>query len=117
MRFKVDENLHPEVRDILRGDGHDALTVRDQDLRGSLDPKLAAICRTEQRVPVTLDVGFSDIRAYPPSDSAGIVVLRIAFLNRQYVNSVIRRRLPTLQTEAITGKLWIVTDSTVRIRG
>ena len=34
MRFKVDESLHVEVADLLRGQGHDALTVFDQGLRG-----------------------------------------------------------------------------------
>lgn len=29
MRFKIDENLHPEVAAAFRARGHDALTVRD----------------------------------------------------------------------------------------
>ena len=35
MRFKVDENLHPDAADLLRSAGHDAMTVYDHGrLRG-----------------------------------------------------------------------------------
>ena len=34
MRFKVDENLHPEASAFLVEQGHDALSVWDQNLRG-----------------------------------------------------------------------------------
>lgn len=30
MQFKIDENLHSDVADLLRKHGHDALTVFDQ---------------------------------------------------------------------------------------
>lgn len=41
MRFKVDESLHVEVADLLRGQGRDALTVFDQGLRGRSDHDIA----------------------------------------------------------------------------
>jgi len=37
IRFKVDENLHPEAAMFLRDHGHDAVTVWDQNLRGTSD--------------------------------------------------------------------------------
>lgn len=66
MRFKTDENLHPELAHFLRQKGHDAVTVWDQGLRGRPDANLAAVCQAEARAIVTLDAGFADIRAYPP---------------------------------------------------
>ena len=66
MRFKVDESLHVEVADLLRGQGHDALTVFDQGLRGRNDHALADICRTENRVLLSLDLDFSNILMFPP---------------------------------------------------
>src|SRR5258708_1039582 len=35
------------VGDLLRQSGHDAMTVDDQRLAGSLDPAIAAVCRCE----------------------------------------------------------------------
>ena len=76
MRFKVDENLPAEAAEILRTAGHDAMTVFDQELTGAPDPQVAAVCQSEQRAIVTLDLDFSDIRTYPPIDFPGIIVLR-----------------------------------------
>ena len=64
-RFKTDENLHPSLADHLRTRGHDAVTVWDESLRGCSDAELAEVCRVENRVLVTLDIDFADIRTYP----------------------------------------------------
>jgi predicted nuclease of predicted toxin-antitoxin system len=59
MRFKVDENLPPEASTFLVEQGHDAVTVWGQQLKGATDPRLAEVCRSEQRVLVTcLDSGL-----------------------------------------------------------
>ncbi len=80
MRFKVDESLHVEVADLLRRQGHDALTVFDQDLRGRDDHDIAAACRTENRVLLALDLDFSNILMFPLwIRSAGGEILREAF--------------------------------------
>ena len=55
MKFKIDENLPVEVADALRQAGHDALTVHDQQLTGRPDLDVAAVCRAEGRVLVSLD--------------------------------------------------------------
>ncbi len=67
MRTKLDENIHPDVAELLKGDGHDALTVWDQSLRGSADTTIASVVQTENRALITLDLDFSDIRTYRPS--------------------------------------------------
>ena len=56
---------------------HDAVTVLDQGLGGAKDFQLASICKGERRAIVTLDKDFSDIRSYPPSEYAGLVVFRL----------------------------------------
>ncbi len=58
MRFKADENLPMEVRDLLRQHGHDALTVADEGLAGIADPAVAAVCQVEKRTIVTLAMDF-----------------------------------------------------------
>ena len=68
--FKLDENLPSETATILRDAGFDAITVLDQEMRASPDAEIARVCRDEHRILVTLDLDFSDIRTYPPSDHA-----------------------------------------------
>ena len=117
MRFKADENLPVEVVDLLRQHGHDAMSVGDQQLSGHPDVDVAQVCRAERRALVTLDLDFSNIRAYPPEDHAGIVVLRPAF---QTIDSILRLTglaLSKVDTEPLVGRLWIVTENQIRIRG
>ena len=66
MRFKIDENLPVEVADLLRANMHDAMTIFDKHMIGELDPKVASVCKSEERAIITLDLDFSDIRTYPP---------------------------------------------------
>lgn len=115
MRFKVDENLPDEFAVILLDAGHDASTVRDQALGGHPDSEVAALCRSEQRALITLDLGFADIRAYPPEERAGIVVFRVRSQDRAHLIAVLRRALPLFETEPLVEHLWIVEEERVRI--
>jgi predicted nuclease of predicted toxin-antitoxin system len=117
MFFKTDENLHPDLATLLRQHGHDAMTVWDQNLRGYSDADIATVCKREGRVLVTLDMGFADIRSYPPQDYPGIVVLRLESQNRNRVLAAFARVIPLLAENPPVGKLWIVEETDVRIRG
>jgi predicted nuclease of predicted toxin-antitoxin system len=66
MKFKIDENLPIEVAEILNQKGYEAKTVIDQNLSGEDDPEIASVFQTEERVLITLDIDFGDIRTYPP---------------------------------------------------
>jgi predicted nuclease of predicted toxin-antitoxin system len=117
MNFKTDENLPMEVADLLRQNGHDALSVMDQQLAGRPDVDVAAACQAEQRVLVTLDLDFSDIRSYPPEDYFGIIVLRPVL---QTIASNLRltgSAISQFGTLPLAGHLWIVQEHQIRIRG
>lgn len=116
LKFKVDENLPVEVATLLRNAGHDALTVLDQQMNGQPDPLVATVCQQETRAVVTLDLDFADIRAYPPADYPGIIVLRLARLDKHRVLTAFTRLLPTLTQEPLAGKLWVVDEVSVRMR-
>ena len=117
MRFKIDENLHSDAADLLNQHGHDVLTVCDQGLRGLTDGAIASVCQKEGRVVLTLDRDFSDIRVYPPRDYEGIIVLRLNDQSRASVLQVLGRIIPLFDTETLAGRLWIVDERQVRIRG
>jgi predicted nuclease of predicted toxin-antitoxin system len=115
--FKVDENLPVELAELLVEWGHEAKTVWDEKLQGTNDDVLIDICRDEKRVLVTLDIDFSDIRAYPPEEYEGIIVLRIGSQSKKNVLNVFQRIEPLFSHEPIKGRLWIVEPDVVRIRG
>jgi predicted nuclease of predicted toxin-antitoxin system len=116
MRFKIDENLHEEAAELLRQNGHDAVSVYDQNMQGRKDEDVAAVCQREGRVIVTQDLDFSNILAFPPEDYAGIIVLRLHDPSRPSVLAVMRRLLPLLASEPLSGCLWSVDDVGLRIR-
>ena len=117
MTFKFDENLPSDLGALLRADGHDAHSVLDQELRGAADPAIAKVCQDEQRILVTLDLDFSNSKAYPPQDYYGIIILRLARQDRDSVLAIMPRVLTLLETEPIARRLWIVDDHKTRIRG
>lgn len=116
MRFKIDENLPIEVAGVLRDAGHDAMTIGDQRMSGEPDPRIAAVCRDEDRAILTLDLDFSDIRTYPPSDYPGIVVLRPSTQSKGNVLALVVQLLPLLNIERLIGNLWILQRGGLRIR-
>ena len=96
MKFKVDENLPAEVADLLRAAGHDAQTVPEENLTGVDDDVVCAVAQTEQRIVLTLDLDFADIREYPPEAGAGIIVLRLGNDEKDYVRNFMPRVLRLL---------------------
>jgi predicted nuclease of predicted toxin-antitoxin system len=117
MRFKIDENLHDDVADLLATRGHDVHTVHTEGLKGCDDDFLATHCKNEDRALVTLDLDFADIRSYPPVDYSGIIVLRVSSQSRPHVLGVMARVADSLEREQLGHRLWIVTDASIRIRG
>jgi predicted nuclease of predicted toxin-antitoxin system len=117
VRFKVDENLPIDVADLLGSVGHDALTVFDQRLTGEDDSRILDICQEEGRTLITLDLDFSDVRSYPPQMYVGLVVLRLHRQDKPYVLETIRRIIPLFEQEQIEGRLWIVEENRIRVRG
>lgn len=116
MRFKLDENLSPTIAGLLAGAGHDAATVAEQGLVGAGDPDIASVCLDEGRILLTLDLDFSDVRAYPPHRYPGLIVLRISSQAPRRQMEVVSRLLPSLSGRSLQGQLWIVDDSRIRVR-
>ena len=116
MKFKLDENLPQDATELFRNSGYDAFSIHDQGMTGELDPNIAVVCRNEQRIIVTLDIDFADIRMYLPSDYPGIIVLRIKRHDKPYVLSILQRVITALSEQPINHQLWIVDEQRIRIR-
>lgn len=116
MKFKLDENLGETGRDVLEADGHDVMTVAQQNLSGASDEYVYAVCQQEGRILVTLDHDFGEVLRFPPDATAGIVVLECK--GRQSPAAIKARcvELATvLRTNPIDRQLWIVEPGRLRI--
>lgn len=97
--------------------GHDAKTVNEQGLQGAQDTTVAEVCARERRALVTLDTDFSDIKAYPPENFSGIIILRVAHQSKPHILKIFNQVLPLIGREPLDQHLWIVEEFRVRIRG
>jgi len=116
MKFKLDENFGIRTQQIFRTQGHDVLTVRDQNLQGCSDHRLYEVCRAEQRCLVTLDLDFSDVLRFPPQQAHGVVVIRVPRNpTLPLLERLIQQFLKTLETMPVDKKLWIVETGRIRV--
>lgn len=116
MRCKLDENLPSDAADLLSEAGHDAISVLAQGLGGDRDTVIAAACAAENRILITADTDFADIRAYPPRESPGIVVLRLRSQRKDWVLRAVRQLSRVLENESPRQRLWIVEEDRIRVR-
>ncbi len=116
MKFKIDENLPIEAAEILHEAGFAADTVEDENLSGADDERIARTIRSEDRILVTLDLDFANIRAYPPGEHAGIIVLRVKSQDKPSVLTYVRRLVMALARRNPDRELWIVDDNRIRFR-
>jgi predicted nuclease of predicted toxin-antitoxin system len=114
-RFKLDENLPRDAEALLRNAGHHVHTVLDEHLGGNPDSSVFGASRADDRILVTFDLDFSDIRRYPPAGHRGIWVLRPHTQSIDNTLALLKGALVVLETEPAHGRLWIIEPERVRI--
>lgn len=77
MKLKLDENLPESLLASFSRLGHDVDNVRQEGLAGSTDPDVWAAVQAEQRILITQDLDFSDIRQFAPGAHCGLILVRL----------------------------------------
>jgi predicted nuclease of predicted toxin-antitoxin system len=116
VKFKLDENLPELVREALSELGQDAHGVAEEGLSGAHDETVLQACLAEDRILITLDLDFSDIRAYPPGSYPGIWVLRPTKQTFKAIEALVRASVRLSAVESVRGQLWVIDEKRVRIR-
>jgi predicted nuclease of predicted toxin-antitoxin system len=116
VKIKLDENLPDRLVAVLTGLGHDVDTVRAEQLTGRSDPDVWSAAQAAQRVLITQDLDFSDMRRYTPGTHAGLLLVRLPRPGR---NALFERVSTVFQTEKVedwTGCLVVATEQKIRVR-
>jgi predicted nuclease of predicted toxin-antitoxin system len=116
VKFKTDENLPLEAASTLRDCGFDVETVQDESLSGADDRTIATYARGEGRILLPLDLDFANIRAYPPDEYSGIIVLRPKGQDKRTVVTYVRRVAAVLDQRNPMRELWVVERDRIRFR-
>lgn len=77
MKFLVDENVFPKITLHLRSLGHDVKSIQEEGLNRIADDEIVRLAKKEDRAIITFDKHFGNVLKYPPSNTAGIVHIRI----------------------------------------
>jgi predicted nuclease of predicted toxin-antitoxin system len=116
MKIKLDENLPVQIKTGLTAFGHDVHTTYEEKLTGSKDAEIWAAAQNEQRLLITQDLDFADVRQFIPGTHHGILLVRLHFPSRM---NLINRILQLFVTENVTtwtGCFIVATERKVRVR-
>ena len=116
MKLKLDENLSRHLKPVLIGLGHDVLTAADENLLSHPDTEIAQAAKEEQRMLLTLDVEFADLRKYPPGSHPGVILFRPLSLSPLSVNAFIIGFVRRTDLDKLAACVAVVDPVHVRVR-
>jgi predicted nuclease of predicted toxin-antitoxin system len=116
MNLKLDENLSRHLKPALIELGHDVLTAADENLLSRPDTEIARAAKEEQRMLLTLDVEFADLRKYPPGSHPGVILFRPLSLSPISVNSFITDFVRRTDLDKLATCVAVVDPVHVRVR-
>ena len=116
MKLKLDENLSRHLKQSLSALNNDVTTVADQGLLSQPDTTVAAAANREERMLLTLDLEFSDLRKYPQGHHPGIILFRPQSFGPLAVNQFVEQFVRSTELHLFAGCVVVVEPSRVRVR-
>jgi predicted nuclease of predicted toxin-antitoxin system len=116
MKVKIDENIPLRLLAKLADLGHDVDTVAAEGLKGSPDNDVWAAAIREQRLLITQDLDFSDVRRFKPGTHPGLLLVR---LREPGANALLKRISSVIEADSLDSfaRCFVVlTDRKLRIR-
>ncbi|MHB1418270.1 MAG: DUF5615 family PIN-like protein, partial [Bacillota bacterium] len=110
----ADENIFPSTLQLIRSKGHDVLDIKEANFYGITDAEVIQLARKEDRVLLTLDMHFTNIFLFPPSQTPGIIVVRIKPAIPAKVDVIVALFLEQLKPEEVRGALSIISERGTR---
>jgi predicted nuclease of predicted toxin-antitoxin system len=77
VKIKLDENIPVSLLQVLASHGHDVHTVWNEGLAGKKDEEIWIRCQQEERLLITQDLDFADLRKFQSGSHFGIILVRL----------------------------------------
>jgi len=117
MRLFIDHCVSKRTVEHLRELGHDIVTSREIGQEKAFDPDVLELATNTDRVMVTEDRGFGDVRKYPPERYQGLLVLKVRSpAARTALHRNLEAFLSSTDRDAIRGCLVLLDEARVRVR-
>jgi predicted nuclease of predicted toxin-antitoxin system len=97
--------------------GYDAVAVAGVGPSGASDSIVRSFAISAGRALVTMDADFGNILRYPAAGTPGVVWLRLHPPTEAGIEAAVDRILGKLGAQNLEGKLVIVDEDKIRIRG
>ena len=117
MNFLVDNALSPEVADLLRGAGHDAVHVRDYGLAAAEDAMIFERAAQENRIIVSADTDFGTLLALRQEQKPSVILFRGASPKRPADQAALLLvNLSAIESDLRQGAVVAIEPHRLRIR-
>lgn len=117
MKLLLDNNLSPQLRDLLAPDGFEIEHIRDHGLRAASDPEVLALARERGQVLVSADTDFGQLLYASGDHAPSVVIMRTTDTRRPAAQArLLRDNLPTVADDLRHGALVVLQDTRIRVR-
>jgi len=105
------------LENLLNVKGYDTIHVKTSGLSCTKDPQLFIFAQQEQRTIISRDLGWADIKAYPPNTHCGLIVLRFSFEATAIdIRQVVEQFIDRVDISEIVGAIVIVDKNKFKVR-
>lgn len=116
MKFLLDMGLARSTAIFLRGQGYDAVHLREEGLQRLEDPQIMHKARTEGRIIVTHDLDFGRLVALSQSQLPSVITMRLDNMQPVQVNHYLTEVLTHFAEPLLQGALVSVNERAIRVR-
>jgi hypothetical protein len=117
LRFLIDEDCPLSLKNLLSSKGYDTIHVKTSGLSGTKDLQLFIFAQQEQRIIISRDLGWANIKTYPPKTHCGLIILRFPFeATAIEIWQVVKRFIDRVDIPEIVGAIVIVDKNKFRVR-
>ncbi len=116
IRFLLDQNLRVQTKEFLRKLGYDAVDKRNLGLEQATDQEIMDVASQQDRIVITYNSDFADIREFPPGDYPGVIRLRIHPQTDEMLYPRLEELLRRVGAEKLRGALVVLDNVKARLR-
>jgi len=116
VKFLLNENMPPSLTGILRKSGHDAVHVREVNLKGKVDETVFNYAGEKDMIIITHDLDYSRIHAYSGKSKPSVILFRIEPLTLHRMADILQLYLKDLEKDLTQGAFVVIEEGQIRIR-